>query len=122
MVDYAVDENSEVAKKLEEQAVNLGEFKPFLQVEDNKWYVVTVKDVREGRYERDSSFHKAGEEYLEIETDNHVIRNSKDRVWMRQLHSFAKQNVGKRIAFQKFRPQGKRYKVVKVVEVKEEPA
>ena len=123
MVEYAVTDSETVAKleKLaEKQAPRRTELKPFLKIEDDKWYIIKPVAVRSGVYKKKTTFHRPGEEYLEVETENYVIRAKKETVWIRQLHEFCKQRIGKPVAFKKLQPEGKHYKVIKAVELEEE--
>ena len=123
MADYVVKDSETVAKleKLaEQQAPRRTELKPFLKIEDETWYIIKPVAVRSGVYKRKTMFHKPGEEYIEVETENYVIRAKKETVWIRQLHEFCKQRIGKPVAFKKFQPEGKHYKVIKAVELEEE--
>ena len=123
MADYVVKDSETVAKleKLaEEQAPQKTELKPFLKIEDETWYIIKPVAVRSGVYKKKTRFHRPGEEYLEVETENYVIRAKKETVWIRQLHEFCKQRIGKPVAFKKFQPEGKHYKVIKAVELEEE--
>lgn len=123
MVEYAVKDSETIAKleKLaEEQAPRRTELKAFLNIEDETWYIIKPVAVRSGVYKKKTRFHRPGEEYLEVETENYVIRAKKETVWIRQLHEFCKEHINKPIAFKKFRPEGKSYKVIIAVELEEE--